>query len=42
VTLGASIGTSLELLDGPPSGAHVVSAPPAEIVDGSKVKEKGT
>jgi RND family efflux transporter MFP subunit len=42
VTLGASMGNDLELLDGPPSGAHVVSAPPPEIVDGSKVKEKGT
>ncbi len=42
VTLGASIGSSVELLDGPPSGAHAVSAPPAELVDGSKVKEKGT
>ncbi len=42
VTLGPSMGNSLELLDGPPSGAHVVSAPPPEIVDGSKVKEKGT
>ncbi len=42
VTVGASIGTSVELLDGPPSGAHAVSAPPPEVVDGSKVKEKGT
>jgi HlyD family secretion protein len=42
VTVGASIGSSVELLDGPPSGAHVVSTPPAEMVDGSKVKEKGT
>jgi len=42
VSVGASIGSSVELLDGPPSGAHAVSAPAAEIVDGSKVKEKGT
>ncbi len=40
VTVGASIGTTVELLDGPPSGAHVVSAPAAEIEDGSKVKAK--
>jgi RND family efflux transporter MFP subunit len=42
VTLGAPIGASVELVDGPASGAHVVSAPPPELVDGSKVKEKGT
>jgi HlyD family secretion protein len=42
VTLGTSIGGSVELVDGPPIGARVVSSPPAEIVDGSKVKEKGT
>ncbi len=42
VTVGAPIGGSVELLDGPATGAHVVSAPTPEIVDGSKVKEKGT
>jgi RND family efflux transporter MFP subunit len=42
VTVGGPIGGSVELLDGPATGAHVVSAPAAEIVDGSKVKEKGT
>jgi HlyD family secretion protein len=41
VTTGAVLGGSVELLDGPPSGARVASAPPPQVVDGSKVKEKG-
>jgi len=42
VTLGAPIGATVEILDGPASGTRVVSAPSADIVDGSRVKEKGT
>jgi RND family efflux transporter MFP subunit len=42
VTVGGAIGSSVELLDGPPSGARVVSVPPPELVDGMKIKEKGT
>jgi RND family efflux transporter MFP subunit len=41
VTLGAMAGSSVELLSGPASGARVVVAPPAELVDGVKVKQKG-
>jgi RND family efflux transporter MFP subunit len=42
ITAGAPFGSSVELLSGnPPSGARVVLAPPAELVDGLKVKGKG-
>jgi RND family efflux transporter MFP subunit len=41
VTVGPPTGSSVELLSGPASGARVVSAPPAELVDGVKVKQKG-
>ena len=41
VTIGGTLGTSVELLTGPPSGAHVVASPPPELVDQMKVKEKG-
>ena len=42
VTVGAPLGGSLELIDGPPTGTKIVSAPPAELVDGMKIKEKGS
>jgi RND family efflux transporter MFP subunit len=42
VTVAGPIGSSIELVDGPPSGARVVSSPPPEMVDGMKIKEKGT
>jgi RND family efflux transporter MFP subunit len=42
VTTGETIGSSVELVAGPVAGAHVVSAPPPELTDGMKVKEKGT
>jgi HlyD family secretion protein len=41
VTVGGVAGSSVELLSGPPSGTHVVGAPPPELSDGMKVKEKG-
>jgi HlyD family secretion protein len=41
VTVGSTLGTSVELLAGPASGARVVASPPPELVDGMKVKEKG-
>jgi RND family efflux transporter MFP subunit len=40
VTLGAPVGSSVELLDGPPSGARVVASPAPELSDGMSVKEK--
>ena len=42
VTLGASIATGFELLDGPPSGTRLVKDPPADLADGRDVKEKET
>jgi HlyD family secretion protein len=42
VTVGAPVGGSVELLEGPASGARVVIDPPAELADGHKIKEKGT
>jgi HlyD family secretion protein len=41
VTTGSAVGSSVELLEGPPNGARVVSAPPAALRDGTKIKEKG-
>jgi RND family efflux transporter MFP subunit len=41
VTVGSTLGTSVELLAGPASGVRVVASPPPELVDGMKVKEKG-
>jgi HlyD family secretion protein len=42
VTVGAiAAGTSVELVSGPASGTRVVAAPPPELTDGVKVKEKG-
>ena len=42
VTVGSALGGSLELLEGPASGARVVTDPPPELSDGQKIKEKGT
>jgi RND family efflux transporter MFP subunit len=42
VTIGAATGGSVELLSGPASGTHVVASPPPELVDGVKIKEKGS
>jgi RND family efflux transporter MFP subunit len=41
VTIGGTLGTSVDLLTGPPSGARIVASPPQELVDEMKVKEKG-
>jgi RND family efflux transporter MFP subunit len=40
VTLGAAVGSGLELVDGPPPGTRLVSNPPPEMTDGQKIKEK--
>ncbi len=42
VTLGSADGNTVELTSGPAGGTRVVSAPPPELVDGMKIKEKGT
>ena len=41
VTIGGTLGTSVDLLTGPASGARIVASPPQELVDEMKVKEKG-
>ena len=42
VTLGGTEGESVELVSGPAGGTRVVSAPPPELVDGMKIKQKGS
>jgi HlyD family secretion protein len=42
VTLGAPVGSGFELVDGPPAGTKLVSNPPADLVDGREIKEKGS
>jgi HlyD family secretion protein len=42
VTLGGSVGSGFELVDGPPAGTKLVSSPRAELADGQAIKEKGT
>lgn len=39
VTLGARTGDTVELVQGPSPGAHVVLSPPATLADGNPVKE---
>lgn len=39
VTLGARTGDTVELVQGPAPGAHVVLSPPATLADGNPVKE---
>jgi RND family efflux transporter MFP subunit len=39
VKLGGSLGSAVELLDGPPPGTKVVSKPSAETTDGQRIKE---
>ena len=41
VTVGESVGSSVELTAGPAGGTRLVSSPPGELTDGMKVKEKG-
>ncbi len=40
VSVGASFGSSVELLDGPAAGTRVVSRPPKDLRDGHKIKER--
>ncbi len=40
VKLGAKVGESFELLDGPAAGTKVVKNPPPKLKDGQKVKQK--
>jgi len=39
VKLGGAVGSSVELLDGPPQGTKVVSKPTNDTVDGQRIKE---
>jgi HlyD family secretion protein len=41
VKLGAAMGSSFELLEGPAEGARLVANPPAVLQDGQAIKEKG-
>jgi RND family efflux transporter MFP subunit len=40
VTLGPSVASGFELVDGPPAGAKILSGPKPELVDGQSIKEK--
>jgi RND family efflux transporter MFP subunit len=42
VTLGGTVGSGFELVDGPAAGTKIVSSPRAELADGQSIKEKGT
>jgi len=39
VKVGGSVGSAVELLDGPPQGTKVVSKPTSEMTDGQRIKE---
>ncbi|MBX3231234.1 MAG: efflux RND transporter periplasmic adaptor subunit [Labilithrix sp.] len=39
VKVGGAVGSSVELLDGPPQGTKVVSKPTGETADGQRIKE---
>ena len=39
VKVGGSVGSAVELLDGPPQGTKVVSNPTSEMTDGQRIKE---
>lgn len=41
VKLGPAMGTSFELLEGPPEGTRLVASPPDVLKDGQSIKEKG-
>jgi multidrug efflux pump subunit AcrA (membrane-fusion protein) len=41
VTVGPTVGSSVELSSGPAGGTRVVVSPPPELADGMKVKTKG-
>jgi HlyD family secretion protein len=40
VTIGGALAGGFELIDGPGPGTRVVSAPPATLTDGQRIKEK--
>jgi len=40
VQVGASLGSSVELLDGPAPGTRIVNKPSAELVEGQGIKER--
>jgi RND family efflux transporter MFP subunit len=40
VTLGAQVGSSFQLLAGPPAGTRLVRDPPAELSDGAAIKQR--
>jgi HlyD family secretion protein len=40
VVTGGPLGTLVSLRDGPPAGTRIVRNPPAELRDGSRIKEK--
>jgi RND family efflux transporter MFP subunit len=39
VSVGATVGSSVELLEGPPAGARVVAKPTPELYEGQRIKE---
>jgi HlyD family secretion protein len=41
LTLGSAVSGGFELLDGPAPGTKVIKSPPAALVDGQPIKEKG-
>lgn len=41
VKLGPAVGSSVELVDGPPPGTRVVSKPSGDLYEGQKIKERG-
>lgn len=41
VVLGEAMGSNVELVDGPRSGARIVVKPPEELSTGARIKEKG-
>jgi RND family efflux transporter MFP subunit len=42
VKVGGAVGSSVELVDGPPPGTKVVVRPAATLTDGQRVKEEGS
>jgi hypothetical protein len=39
VRVGGAVGSSVELLDGPPPGTRVVSKPTSDHFEGQRIKE---
>ena len=42
IKVGPAFANGFELVEGPPPGTRVVAQPPAQLVDGQKIKEKGS